>query len=207
MHSWTIRMTTRFTRLALLFVSLLLSFAAAAKSGYDNSHSNTYYRTFWHPTYQGMRADWCVKCDKKCGKPAADLYCQRMGYIRAVNFTKDYDIGDTRYQGGGYCKGIMCDGFLRIKCLQKHNTVKAQAYYKRKRVFYFPSFDGYRIDYCYSTNKQCGHRPANSYCKRLGYAKTVGYKVAQAGVTRTLGKGQMCTGINCRSYQSITCYR
>ncbi len=37
------------------------------------------------PRIDNVRVDYCLRLNSECGKPAADLYCRRMGYKQAVD--------------------------------------------------------------------------------------------------------------------------
>jgi len=77
-------------------------------------------RTFSKPRIGGLRLDWCKYWARQCGRPAADAYCRRRGYRRAVSWGMAVDIGrwtDTRVIGTGQvCRGNFCDGFRYITC-------------------------------------------------------------------------------------------
>ncbi len=79
-------------------------------------------RTFFAPKIGGVRLDWCRRWAAECGRPAADAFCRRRGYRRAVSFSFARDIGrwtNTRIiSTGQICHGNFCDGFRRITCIR-----------------------------------------------------------------------------------------
>lgn len=64
-----------------------------------------------------MRLDWCLTWGKDCGRPAADLFCQKQGYQAAAQVQIAKDIGLTKLlKTGQVCKEPSCDGFASIVC-------------------------------------------------------------------------------------------
>lgn len=64
------------------------------------------------------QVDLCFEWGKSCGQPAAQAFCQRMGYGHATGFERADNVGaagPTRTLGDGkLCEGPDCDGFARI---------------------------------------------------------------------------------------------
>jgi len=75
---------------------------------------------FAPPRSDGKRVDICLNWGSGCGQAAADAFCQREGFARAVEFTVAEDIGaesPTLVMGDGrLCSEAYCDGFARIRC-------------------------------------------------------------------------------------------
>ncbi|TBW37408.1 hypothetical protein EYW49_11675 [Siculibacillus lacustris] len=89
---------------------LLLVFAATAAAE---------IRTFERPRIGGMRLDWCLTWARACGKPAADAFCERRGYVGALNFAMEPNVGatePTRLITGAVCDADMCNGFTHVSC-------------------------------------------------------------------------------------------
>jgi hypothetical protein len=81
-------------------------------------------RTFTNPTLQdGFRLDWCREWGTNCGQPAADAFCQSLGFPRARSFQPAEDVGrfaSTRVIGTGQvCSESFCDGFSMIQCAEE----------------------------------------------------------------------------------------
>lgn len=76
----------------------------------------------------GPRIDWCLNWGTDCGEEAADAFCRRQGYARAVEggFKKDPDLSTvTVVQGSGRtCDGRdrHCDSFKKIKCMRHRDA-------------------------------------------------------------------------------------
>lgn len=76
----------------------------------------------------GPRIDWCLNWGTDCGEEAADAFCRRQGYARAVEggFKKDPGVSTvTLVQGSGRtCDGRdrHCDSFKRIKCMRHRDA-------------------------------------------------------------------------------------
>ncbi len=72
------------------------------------------------PAWRGHRIDVCASWGKDCGPAAAQLFCQRMGYDRALHFERAENIGaetPTRtLLDGKTCADAGCDGFASITC-------------------------------------------------------------------------------------------
>jgi hypothetical protein len=203
MHRDFIKVNVKIKHIFLLTSLCVSSFVHAV------SYDHTYYRSFWHPTFEGLRLAWCIDGGKECGTTTADRYCKIMGFDRSVERLKAYDIGLSRYLGTqNVCEKWNCDGFTKIKCIREINEVKADYHY-RKRIFYYPRFQDYRVDWCYKTrNRGCGARVAKSFCRRLGYMRSINYKKeTQVGETRQLGSNKLCYGKQCDGFQYIVCYR
>ena len=88
------------------------------------SSSNT--KTFRYPTINGYRLDWCRKWAQDCGKGAADAFCKRIGFTKAISFEEDYDIGAKSptyvIDDGKICNQSFCDGFKYITCEVKRSV-------------------------------------------------------------------------------------
>jgi hypothetical protein len=184
----------------MLVLASALTFAAPKK---DNA-----YRNFWHPMIRGERVDYCNLPGTECGMPIAHRYCQMMGYDFASQEIKAPNIGFTRHLDcRTQCKGWRCNGFMLIGCAKKFSPV-AKVYNYRKRYFAYPRYNNYRIDWCYSKQKDCGRRAANSFCLRMGYSKAIQFaKEHYVQATATIGKEELCFGEQCEGFKSIVCYR
>ena len=191
-----------------LFIILALACLLVGKSS-AGSDKQDFYRNFWNPTYHGKRLNYCTLDGKKCGMQVASHYCQKMGYKNADKEIIDYNVGLTNYpMSNAYCKGWQCDGFMLIRCVGKITHKPPQKYYYRSRRFVFPRFDQYRVDWCYANGRNCGQRPAYSFCRRMGFMKAQGYKKQEnVPATKALGNHQLCFGNQCTGYSEITCYR
>ncbi|AEA34567.1 WSC domain-containing protein [Hippea maritima] len=85
-------------------------------------------KTFKYPKINGYRLDWCRLWAQDCGKGAADEFCKKMGFKRAISFEEDYDIGAKSptyvIDDGKICNQGFCDGFRYITCAGKNQTAK-----------------------------------------------------------------------------------
>lgn len=69
------------------------------------------------PRYRHYRLDWCYENGQGCGIRAADSFCRRMGFSKAVHFHQDRDIEATRALGNQrLCFGRHCSSFSSITC-------------------------------------------------------------------------------------------
>ncbi len=100
-------------------VRLLACSLAALVVGADVAGAET--SGFTNPSIGGVRLDYCRHFGTACGKPAADLFCQEVGFAEALSFSISEDIGRDRiptlvFGDGALCQGPDCDGFSEIVC-------------------------------------------------------------------------------------------
>ena len=84
-------------------------------------------KTFRYPRINGYRLDWCRIWGQDCGKGAADAFCRKMGFKKAMSFEEDYDIGAKSptyvMDSGKICNQGFCDGFKYITCFGKRIAI------------------------------------------------------------------------------------
>ena len=72
------------------------------------------------PVYNGHRVDWCKIWGNECGKAAADNFCRKKGFVQALSYMKDENIGlhHNTYviNDNKLCAFNYCDGFRFIIC-------------------------------------------------------------------------------------------
>jgi hypothetical protein len=75
------------------------------------------------------------------------------------------------------------------------------------KTFRNPRYQGFRLDWCWTWAKHCGHKTANEFCRRQGYRRAVNWKapVIEISPTKMMGSGQLCTIGRCGSFEWITC--
>lgn len=91
-------------------------------SSNDNAKKVTYHNATIH--IRGYRLDWCLHRGTRCGKPAADAWCEFNNKTKlsshATAFKQAPDIGryaSTYILGDKeLCQSIGCDGFESITC-------------------------------------------------------------------------------------------
>lgn len=192
-------------RYIILSVFLFCSFLSHAGA---EAH-NKAFRSFWHPTYQGERLDYCTVDGKECGKTVANRYCKMMGYESASQSVIAYNIGLTNFLSSkAQCKGWRCNGFMTIGCVTHLSHTPPKSYHYREKRYVVPHFDHYRVDWCYDKKKECGSRAAHSFCRRMGYMQAKHFaKETQVGATKTIGSQELCFGKQCEAFKLIVCYR
>lgn len=109
----------------LFSVLLCTNFADVARAQQE-------VRTFTNPVMRGLRLDWCKHWRRECGKPAADLFCQEMGFERAQRFLIARDVGGAGiatlvFGDGRVCRASTCDGFGAITCVKARAGGQQQA--------------------------------------------------------------------------------
>lgn len=171
---------------------------------------STYYRNFWTPKYYKLPLNYCMQDGQTCGLPVATAYCRWMGYEKADHVVAAYNLGLTRYYISQMrCKHWQCSGFKTIRCLGhlRHKPPKHYAY--RKAHFAYPRYQGHRVAWCADgMGNGCGHRAAYSFCRRLGYMKTLKFsREAHVGATHAIMNQRDCFGVACDGFKYIDCYR
>ena len=166
---------------------------------------------FQNPTINGYRLDICKVWGQQCGQPAADAFCQHMGYSYAEGYEQAYDIGAHSptmiISSGQICDQGFCDGFTWINCSggssgYGNNQGSAQ-------TFHNPSISGYRLDICKVWGQQCGQPAADAFCQYMGYSSATDYVQANDIGAHTptiiISSGQICDQGFCDGFSSITC--
>jgi len=156
---------------------------------------------FNYPKWNGYALDWCATFENNCGKPAADLYCQKKGYPQSTGFVK---IDSVNYQTmtigqNAICNPSVhrCDSFQSISCLENI------------KVFNQPKHNGYRLDWCRQFEQQCGQPAALTYCQKQGYSQVIGFQKQGplTSSTMTIGSNAICNPQyhHCDSFSYIRC--
>lgn len=190
-------------RLGLILLGILLLGIQQAEA------SNWVHRSFWQPYYQGQRLAYCTLDHQHCGLEVATRYCRIMGYEKASKQSIANNVGVTHFfESGSKCVGWRCDGFKTIQCSMRIPHTPPKPYHYRLRRFFYPHYNFYRVDWCYDGCHHCGRRAAYSFCRRMGYLETRGFrKEAGVAATQALGNQKLCFGNTCNAFAEITCYR
>ena len=190
----------------ILFIFLVTPSIVAAEAVH---HKQDFFRDFLSPTYHIERLNYCMLDGKECGLSVADQFCKIMGYEEAVKAIIDNNVGLTNYLlTRAQCKGWRCNGFKIITCKKRFSHQPAKYYQYRSERFVFPRIDHYRVDWCYDNGKECGHRAAHSFCRKMGYMRARDYKIQEhVPATKALGDQKLCFGKLCNGFSDITCYR
>ncbi|KTD18890.1 hypothetical protein [Legionella jordanis] len=193
--------------LRMLLISLF-SFALGSHFGFA-AYKDNMYRNFWLPKYHGERLNYCSLDGKACGIKLAHRYCRLMGYEYADQAVIAHNVGLTNYLFcRARCKGWRCNGFKNIRCVAKVRHAPPKPYHYRYRRFVFPRFERYRVDWCYDGSRGCGRRAAFSFCRRMGYLNTRGYKIEKCiAATKAIGNQKLCFGVLCNAFEYIDCSR
>jgi hypothetical protein len=157
---------------------------------------------FDHPTWNGYAVDWCRTFETDCGKPAADLFCQKHGYPASTSFVMNpaVHVETMTIGNNAVCdpRDHRCDSFSSIDC-QELNI----------RTFAYPTYNGYRLDWCRTFEGDCGAPAAQAYCQHLGYPILVSFAMQpQVNVeTMTIGNNAVCDPRDhrCDSFSYVRC--
>ena len=79
---------------------------------------------FRYPKIKNVRVDWCRNWGSNCGEPAANLFCQEMGFDRANRFIVDKTTGrqgipSLVFGDGRVCNARYCNAFKLIACTRR----------------------------------------------------------------------------------------
>jgi hypothetical protein len=194
-------------------------------NGNGNNRKLGVRRTFY--IHEFLKPDWCIVWAKHCGKAAANEYCRRSGYQKAVAWRKAENVGATpvglfrtvtqTLGGGEFCSGDFCDSFEYITCEdrtpgfdfwdnQRDPGVDVRHRYNK------PKFHGSYLDICllaFEDWKYCGQKAADSFCRWKGlesasnfeFWNDLGYE------TLAIGDGEKCNGYYCDAFKYIECHR
>ncbi len=194
--SWTGRKQTMRSLFAtLIAVTTLLSWTVTPAIAQD--------KTFNAPLYRDTRLDWCLTWGSNCGRAAADNFCNRHRFERALVFRAEV-VGTsqpTRLIGTNQVcnRQAFCTAFAYITCTEP---------IPRSRIFANPIWKGHRLDVCLQWGANCGKPAADAFCRSKGFSTAQhaesdpepGY-----ASTRVISSDQVCTGPNCTGFQQIVC--
>jgi hypothetical protein len=80
-------------------------------------------KVFQNPKVNGYALDLCRSWSKDCGKPAADAWCKKAGYLRALQFKVKEDSPPTRViSSGKVCNAPSCDRIISVTCEAEPGT-------------------------------------------------------------------------------------
>lgn len=189
-------------------LSVFLSISFLVFSNLAHTQNNA-IQSFWHPTYQGARLDYCNLGGLNCGKKIANQYCRMLGYERATHFEIAPNVGVTNYIATrARCTGWTCNGFMTIDCVTSLSHTPPKPYSYTEKQFYHPRFNGFRVDWCYKKGTQCGQKAAFSFCSRMGYLGAKKFlQEKQINATQTIGSQALCFGSQCHAFKFINCFR
>jgi hypothetical protein len=63
-----------------------------------------------------------------------------------------------------------------------------------------------RLDVCYVWGRECGKKPADTYCRAQGYDWSVRFDTEPVRPTRLASDGKICDAEFCVGFKSITCF-
>jgi predicted SPOUT superfamily RNA methylase MTH1 len=165
--------------------------------------SQTAIQTYNNPKYLGYSLDWCKTFARDCGKPAADMFCQKEGHLNALDFAKKKSTVETiTVQNHAICNPQHhgCDSFSHIKCKQK--IIKPTLFPK-------PTYRGYRLDWCYEFGNKCGKPAADAFCQSKGFSMAHSFEIDAAVKSQTMipSNNAICNPDirHCDSFKIIQC--
>lgn len=100
----------RFAPLSVLLITIMSSQADAG------------VRNFFTPLLDGVRVDACL-ASGPCGKPAADAFCKKEGYDKAMIFQRESYTSSRKLDSGAACEGSSCTAFKQVKCFSTKDNM------------------------------------------------------------------------------------
>lgn len=100
-------------RLVLISCTLIALMASATQAG---------VRNFFSPLLDGARVDACL-ASGPCGKPAADAFCKKEGYDKAMIFQRETFSSSRMVDSGKTCEGVSCTAFKQVKCFSTKDNL------------------------------------------------------------------------------------
>ncbi len=90
---------------SLLALTLILASEAEASA-----------RSYSRPLLDGTAISACLANGTRCGKPAADAFCQMQGYRESILFVREPAAQSLALDSRAICTTGACEAFARIKC-------------------------------------------------------------------------------------------
>ena len=73
------------------------------------------------------------------------------------------------------------------------------------RNFFFPEWNGIRLNACLSDNKACGKPAADAFCRMKGFDAALLFQREASEEASTIGTDQVCKGPDCMVFRQIKC--
>ncbi len=137
-------------------------------------------QTYYQPTVNNYRVDWCLNWGSNCGGPAASSFCQQMGYSHATAWTQAQNIGSyspTLVLGdGAVCNQPGCNGFDSITCANAAQAPAPAAVQAQQATFFEepgtnrPGMDYRNVILNYPDPKDC-----KNLCRKEGKCRAFTY--------------------------------
>ncbi len=182
---------------------VMIALAPAAQAG-------TEQQVIHNPQYKGHLLDFCASWATDCGMPAAELFCQKIGYDHASAFTKWAHPGQsTRLIGTGQvCDDENCDSFTNVTCTKTvaDSGGSGGAGGGDEVTFLKPKYKGKRLDWCRTWGAECGEAAADAFCEYKGFDGATDFEEAvDIGNTKIISSGQVCADGTCDGFKKISC--
>lgn len=75
-------------------------------------------RTFYAPRFNGAVVDHCLWWATRCGSPAAHSFCRRVGFTRAISYSRFRPGRTWVLNSRRFCNGGGCVGFRQVTCIR-----------------------------------------------------------------------------------------
>lgn len=173
-----------------------------------------YFAEAW---FNGEPVDGCLNYGRNCGQPAADNFCQAMGFERAIEQAFGFNpvsrtlvLGDNRIctipNGCGHLVAVTCiaDGAAAPQPPAANGGAQQGQYGFFAEAWY----NGERVDGCLNFGRNCGQDAADRFCQVMGYIYAVdgAYSTVVADRSLVLGDNRICERRNgCGQLVNVTC--
>jgi hypothetical protein len=178
-----------------------------------------YFAEAW---YNGEPVDGCLNYGRNCGQPAADRFCQVMGYERAieeafgyVTVSRTLVLGDDRIctipNGCGHLVDVTCASGQAAATPQPAAPPAGGVGPQAQDGFFAEAwYNGEPVDGCLNFGSNCGQPAADRFCQVMGYDRAAngGYSSIVTSRTLVLGDNRICTILNgCGQLTNVSCVR
>lgn len=164
---------------------------------------------FAMPQIDHTRVDWCLHWGSGCGRPAADRFCQQMGFSAASDFVQRPARPTLVLGDGRMCDQNTCTALEAVQCVgaqqpEHHGWDRPQGPPNTDRVFDWPQVHGIAVDRCLYNGHECDQPAADKFCSLQGYRRAVDFMTKSHAPTLILNEDRTCND-GCKAFAQIVC--
>ena len=98
------------------------------------------------------------------------------------------------------CSFAICAVALSLPIAVSQPASAAQSTFQK------PTWNGKRLDWCFTWAKNCGEPVAKAYCLAAGYQTATRFTQEPARPTQLIAQRRVCNESFCQGFKSITCF-
>ena len=189
--------------------------SADCQGGYGGGEQQSGGGFFADPELAGRRVDWCLTWGANCGQPAADRFCQQMGYARASGWNREVHVPTYVLGDGQICMSPnTCHALSDVSCTGSGGGGQPPAPPAPggggggggSQSYPQPTAQNLPVDWCLSWGADCGQPSADYYCRAQGYDRAVSFSTVPAQMTRVQIGNQVCNlASGCHALSNVVC--